>query len=183
MRHVWPLQCKWDLNMELAASSQAQCDCCICVYDCLSVSFIPRSNWHAMSTRLWHYCLSFSSSFISWAVWAVLISTHRKNLPDGAWAGWTNSGWSNYVLRGRQGHRLTVDDGLQPWKTAASSGNCWTQQPTLPQFQAVVDSCQCRSPALHLSIYNKTICYAQACIKTFYDSKDQTSAAYVTALH
>lgn len=116
MRHVWPLQCKWDLNMELEASSQAQCDCCVCVYDCLpvfSVSFIPRSNWHAMSTRLCHYCLSFSSSFISWAVWAVLISTHRKSLTDGAWAGWTNSGWSNYVLKGRQGHRLTTDDGLQ----------------------------------------------------------------------
>lgn len=72
MRYVWPLQCKWDLNTELEASSQAQYDCCVCVYDylpcLLSFCFIPRSNWHVMSACLCHYCLSFSSAFISWAV-------------------------------------------------------------------------------------------------------------------
>jgi len=41
---VWPLQCKWDLNVELEASSQAQCDCCVCVGDYLPVFSLSVSS-------------------------------------------------------------------------------------------------------------------------------------------
>lgn len=63
MRHVWPLQCKWDLNMELEASSQAQCDCSICVYDCLTVFSLSVSSPGQIDMPCQPVCVTIVSHF------------------------------------------------------------------------------------------------------------------------
>lgn len=106
VRYAWPLQCKWDVKAELEASSQAQRDCCVRVW-------LPPVPSHPRVKLTCHVILSvslLSLIFSTFIFWAVLITTHRKNLADGARAVWANSGCCNYVLRGRLGVDFHTDN-------------------------------------------------------------------------